>query len=253
MRYWLASVLLFTAVETSVLALPKQAAPPPPAVTAQPQASGPFAAEIAAFEAVDRERPPLPGGVLFVGSSSIRLWTTLARDFPELPVINRGFGGSQIADSVRYADRIVLPYHAKMIVMYAGTNDIAAGKSPARILQDFQAFVDLVFRSQPGARIVYISINPSVARWRLEPSLLEANRLIRRYIRRSASRSRKLSFINSHARLLGADGKPRPEILIADGLHLNAQGYKEWTAIVRPQILALWRKDTGKTAHREEL
>ncbi len=222
--------------------------PPPPATTQRPadapSADAPFASEIAAFEAADKKHPVTPGGILFIGSSSIRFWTTLAQDFPELPVLNRGFGGSQIADSVRYADRIVFPYQAKMIVLYAGTNDLNAGKSPAQVLKDFQTFVNAVHRVQPDTRIVYISINPSIARWSQEDKAQETNRLIRRFIQGSASHTHKLSYLDSHERLLSVDGKPRPEILRADGLHLNAQGYKEWTAILRPQILALWLADT---------
>lgn len=242
-RILLASMILIV-LATSLPVTGQGQGDPPPAAAVQPQADkAPFAAEIAAFEAEDRKQPPPPGGVLFVGSSSIRLWKTLAQDFPELPIINRGFGGSEIADSIRYADRIVLPYHPKLIVLYAGTNDLNAGKAPASVLKDFQTFVALVHRALPDTRIAFISINPSVARWGQESKALETNRLVERYIRRSASPSRKLSYLDSHDRLLSAEGTPRPEILRADGLHLNAQGYKEWTAILRPQVLALWSAD----------
>jgi lysophospholipase L1-like esterase len=212
--------------------------------TTQLPANAPFAAEITAFEAADKKNPPPPGGVLFIGSSSIRFWKTLAQDFPELPVINRGFGGSQIADSVRYADRIVLPYKPRMIVLYAGTNDLDGGKSPAQVLKDFQAFVDEVQGALPDTRIVYISINPSVARWNQEAKELETNRLIERFIQDTASKTRKLSCLDSHQRLLSAEGKPQPELLRPDGLHLNAKGYKAWTALLKPQIMALWKDDT---------
>jgi lysophospholipase L1-like esterase len=104
--------------------------------------------------------------------------------------------------------------------------------------------VKAVHQRQPDTRIVYISINPSVARWNQEAKAQETNRLIRKYIEASASRSEKLSFLDSHEGLLSAEGKPRSEILRADGLHLNARGYKEWTAILKPQILALWKADT---------
>src|SRR5687767_185738 len=104
------------------------------AADAPSPAESPFEKEIRAFEAADAKHGPTSGGVLFVGSSSIRLWTTLAKDFPELPVINRGFGGSQIADSIRYAPRIVLPYKPKTIILYAGDNDLADGKSPEQVL-----------------------------------------------------------------------------------------------------------------------
>ncbi len=212
--------------------------------TEEPQREAPFASEIAAFETADKRQMPPKDGVLFIGSSSIRLWSTLAQDFPELLVINRGFGGSQIYQSTHYAKRIVFPYRAKMIVMYAGGNDLNAGKTPSQILRDFKAFVKTVHRKQPDTRIAYISINPSIARWKQEAKVLEANRLIRKYIEENASAKRKLSFLSSHERLLSADGQPRPEILQQDGLHLNPQGYKEWLAILKPQILALWDAET---------
>lgn len=199
----------------------------------------PFAAQIAAFEEADRKNPPPKGAVLFIGSSSIRLWTTLARDFPEIPVINRGFGGSQIADSVRYASRIVVPYRPRLIVFYAGNNDLNAHKTPAQVLKDFQDFVKVVHAALPETRIAFISINPSVARWKQEAEELEANRLIAAYIREQDGKTAKLSYLDSHAKLLSADGMPRPEMLRADGLHLNDQGYALWTQILKPQILKL--------------
>ncbi len=207
----------------------------------------PFEKEIEAFEAADKKSPPPLGAVLFVGSSSIRLWKTLAQDFPEITVINRGFGGSQIADSVRYAERIVIPYKPKMIVFYAGGNDINAKKSPEQVLKDFQAFVEKVHAALPDTRIVYISINPSVARWKQEEKILEANRLIEAFVREIEAKkdeaAPKLSIIETHSKLLSPEGKPRPEILRADGLHLNAKGYELWTALVKPQILALLAAD----------
>lgn len=199
----------------------------------------PFESEIAAFEASDRHSPPPSGAVLFVGSSSIRLWTTLQRDFPEIDVINRGFGGSQLADSVRYAPRIVIPYRPRLVVLYAGTNDINAGKTPDQVFKDFQAFVDAVHASLPGTWIAYISINPAVSRWKKEAQFLEANRLIEDYVRSADSKELHLSYLDSHSKLLDAAGQPRPDILRADGLHLNSKGYALWASILRPQILKL--------------
>jgi len=204
-----------------------------------PQKPPRFAAEIAAYEAADQKSPPPSGAVLFIGSSSIRLWKTLAQDFPELKVINRGFGGSQIEDSVRYAPRIVLPYKPRMIVMYAGGNDLNAGKTPQQVARDFQAFVETVHAALPETRIAYISINPSVARWSQEERVLEANRLIAEYIREHDGKTAKLSYLDSHAKLLSPEGKPRPELLRPDGLHLNSDGYTLWAAILKPDILKL--------------
>lgn len=183
---------------------------------------------------------PPPGAVLFMGSSSIRLWDTLAQDFPEIPVINRGFGGSFIQDSTQYLDRIAVPYRPKMIVLYAGTNDLAYGnKKPPQVFQDFKDFVAKVHAKLPDTRIVYISINPSVARWKQEADILETNHLIEEWILQNNSKTLKLNFINSHAALLTADGQPQPDLLRADGLHFNAQGYQMWKSIVKPRVLAL--------------
>ncbi len=210
----------------------------PPTVPEQVKKT-PFQAEIEAFEAADKKAFPPQDAVLFIGSSSIRLWKSLATDFPELTVINRGFGGSQIAHSVGYAERIVIPYKPKAIVVYAGGNDLNAGKSPAQVAQDFQAFVEKIHAALPDTRIAYISINPSVARWKQEEKVLEANRLIADFVRENDGKLGRLSFLDSHAKLLSAAGQPRPEILRADGLHLNEDGYKLWTEVLRPQLLPL--------------
>jgi lysophospholipase L1-like esterase len=205
----------------------------------------PFESEIVAFEAADKQNPPPTGAVLFVGSSSIRLWTTLPKDFPELTVINRGFGGSEIADSVRYAPRIVLPYKPRMIVFYAGGNDINGGKSPETVLKDFQAFVDEVHESLPKTRIVYISMNPAVSRWKKEADFVEGNRMIAAYVRSTSRKGVPLNFIDSHSKLLSPTGEARPEIYRADGLHLNSKGYELWTAILRTPILAFAGRETA--------
>ena len=197
-------------------------------------ATPPFAAEIEAFERADRTNPPPKDAVLFVGSSSIRLWKTLPQDFPGLKVINRGFGGSQVADSVRYADRIVLPYHPRVVVLYAGDNDLAAGKSPQQVLADFESFVGKVHTALPDTPVLYLSIKPSVARWHLIDKIREANRLIEQSA--AAGSGGKVVYVDVFTPLLTPDGKPRPDLLVADGLHLNAEGYKLWTPIVREHI-----------------
>ncbi len=231
--------ILLGCVATLALPICAQTAPEK---TATPEVKTlPFINEIEAFEAADKKQMPPPNGVLFLGSSSIRLWTRLKEDFPELQVINRGFGGSQISDSVFYFDRIVLPYKPKMIVFYAGGNDLNAKKTPEQVFADFRQLSSLVRIFLPATRLAYISINPSVSRWPQEVNVLETNRLIETFIRENDGKNGKLSFLDSHAKLLSADGKPRPEILRADGLHLNDEGYKLWLSILKPQILQLAR------------
>ena len=203
-----------------------------PASQPTTQPALPFEKEIVAFEQADAARPPSPGGIVFVGSSSIRLWKTLEQDFADLPVINRGFGGSQVADSVRYADRIVLPHRPKTVVLYAGDNDIAGGKSPEQVFSDFKAFVNRIHRALPDTRVLYIAIKPSIARWHLVDKIRESNRLIDDYTRTDA----RFGYIDTFTPMLGPDGQPRADLLVDDGLHLNADGYALWTSLVRPEV-----------------
>ena len=188
--------------------------------------------EIKAFEASDKTNSPPKGGILFLGSSSIRLWKTLAQDFPEHKVINRGFGGSHLADSVAFAGRIVTPYRPKMILLYAEDNDIAAGKTPEQVFADFKSFVQKIHAALPETRIAYISIKPSIARWQLVDKVKATNRFIEDYSRKND----KLLFIDVFTPMLGADGEPRKELFVSDGLHLNAKGYELWTSVIKPYL-----------------
>lgn len=195
----------------------------------------PFEKEILAFEAADATNPPAPGAVLFIGSSSIRLWKTLAEDFPKQRVLNRGFGGSQIIDSVRYARRIVIPYKPRLIVLYAGGNDINGGKTPDEVFTDYQRFVARVHAELPETPIAYISIAPNPARWEQVNRVRAANALIKAHTRTDA----RLAYIDVFQKMLGANGEPRPDIYVADRLHMNAEGYKIWRGIVGP-VLERW-------------
>ncbi len=183
------------------------------------------------FEKQDKTNPPPRGAVLFVGSSSIRMWQ-LDQYFPGLAAINRGFGGSFVEDSLYYADRIVLPYAPRVIVFYAGDNDIASGKSPRQVFDDYAALVKKVLTALPQTRIVYIAIKPSPARWSLVAKMRETNRMIQDYTRKDA----RLAFADVDTPMIGPDGKPRPELFLDDGLHLNGEGYKLWTSLVKPLL-----------------
>ena len=189
-------------------------------------------AAIAAFEAHDQAHPPGSGAVLFIGSSSIRFWKTLATDFPEVKTINRGFGGSQIDDATYFADRIVAPYHPRAIVMYAGDNDVADGDSPAHVRDDFAAFVRKARSLDPGVPIAFIAIKPSVARKALLPQIREANTLVRQY----AASEHGVSYLDIITPMLGADGQPQMKWFVGDGLHMNRKGYALWVRIVRPWL-----------------
>ena len=193
-----------------------------------------FDAEIQAFVEYDRKTTPPAGGVLFVGSSSIRLWPTAER-FPRLTVINRGFGGSHISDVHHYLERTVLPYSPDIIVFYAGDNDIQAGKTPARVLADYQQFVERVHAARAGTDIIYIPIKPSLARWDKWPLIQEANAAVRRY----AEGNPRLHYADVVPPMLGPDGRPRAELLVEDGLHMTPLGYDIWTDVVGRSIEAV--------------
>jgi lysophospholipase L1-like esterase len=195
----------------------------------QAPAAGRWDRAIAAFESQDRVKPPPKNGIVFVGSSSIRFWD-LPKSFPGLDVINRGFGGSELADSVHYAPRIVLPYEPRVVVLYAGDNDLAFGKSPERVAADFRAFVKVVHGKLPKTGIVFLSIKPSPLRWRLADKMKDANARIEAYCKTDE----QLRYVDAATPLLDPDGRPRPELFAKDGLHLNAKGYERWAAVLKP-------------------
>ena len=178
--------------------------------------------EISAYEQMDRTNPPPKGGLLFVGSSTIRLWKTLAQDFPGRPVINRGFGGSEIVDSTHFADRLIFPHEPRMIFFRAGGNDIFAGKSPEQLFSDFKEFVACVRAKLPAADIVFISWSPSIARWQQAGKEKALNGMVEEFARQTPH----LKYLEAYDVSLGADGKPRPELFAPDKLHFNAEGYK---------------------------
>jgi lysophospholipase L1-like esterase len=188
-----------------------------------------WAEAMAAFDAQDRQQAPEAGGTVFVGSSSIRLWD-LAASFPDHRTVNRGFGGSQIADSIAHVDVLVIRHRPRTVVFYAGDNDIAAGKSPATVAQDFRAFVAEVHGALPDTRIAFIGIKPSIQRWALVAQVRDANARIRDY----CDTDDRLGFVDVDRPMIGWDGKPRADLLVDDGLHLSAKGYELWTTLVQP-------------------
>jgi lysophospholipase L1-like esterase len=193
--------------------------------------SASYEKEIAAFEARDRTNPPPTGCIVFVGSSSIRGWSSLKADFPGFPVVNRGFGGSQLADSVNFAERIITPYQPRQVVIYAGGNDLNAGKSPEIVYGDFVALVTKLRAQLPKTRLAYISVAPSPSRWGQLEKIKRLNALVEKYCR-----GHHVDFINVFPLLLGSAGQPRPELYVADQLHMNAKGYAIWKTAVAPYL-----------------
>ena len=191
-----------------------------------------WAGEIDKITAGDAVHPPAPNGVVFVGSSSIRLWTSLATDFPGIATINRGFGGSELADSVYYLDRIVLPYRPKTVVLFAGTNDIWSGKTPEKVFADFQAFRTKLHAALPEARLIYLSLTYAPSRQRAHDAFRTANRLIAA----DCATDPRCTFVDVSTPVLDADGHPRPELYREDQLHMLPAGYAIWTKVLAPYL-----------------
>lgn len=186
-----------------------------------------------AFAAADQQRAPAPGGVLFVGSSSIRLWSDLETQFGDVPVLKRGFGGSRMLDVAAHVDRLVLPYKPRLVVVYAGDNDLAEGRTPAEVLASFTQFVQAVQAALPGTRIAYLSIKPSPLRAALMPQAIATNAMIEAY---SASVP-GLDYIDIYSRMLDAEGQPRADLFASDALHLNPAGYAVWKSAISPHLV----------------
>jgi len=194
-----------------------------------------FEAEISAFEQADLASPPPANPVLFVGSSSIRVWPDLAGDFPDYPVMNRGFGGSKMSDLLYYFDRVVAPYDPALILVYEGDNDLAAGMSVDQVYDDYLEFLALVEEQLPDADVAFIATKPSPSR----SQYLEVTRQLNARLEDLASNDFHLWFIDVFTPMLNDSGQPRPELFGSDMLHMNAAGYELWQSIVEP-VLGAW-------------
>ena len=194
-----------------------------------------FETAIHAFEQSDLVSPPPANPMLFVGSSSIRVWPDLVGDFPDYPVMNRGFGGSKMSDVLYYFDRIVAPYDPAMILVYEGDNDLAAGMSVGRVYADYVEFLALVKEQLPEADVAFIATKPSPSR----SQYLEVTRQLNARLEDLASNNSHLWFIDVFTPMLNESGQPRPELFFSDMLHMNAAGYELWQSIIEP-FLAAW-------------
>jgi lysophospholipase L1-like esterase len=205
----------------------------PAPVSGAPDSDTAWEAAVNAFALADREHAPPPGGVVFVGSSSIRLWQGLEQQFPSGgTVIKRGFGGSRLSDCVRYLNRLVIPYRPRLVLVYAGDNDLAEGRTPQEVLRQFEAFAQGIHRALPETRVAFISVKPSPARAHIIAKARAANALVHRY---TASQE-WLDYIDVFTPMLGPDGNPRKELFRADALHLNAAGYALWKTAITPHL-----------------
>jgi len=187
---------------------------------------------VAAFEDADSTAPPPKGEIVFVGSSTIHRWDVGAY-FPDLKIINRGIDGTELSDAVRYIDRLVLRYEPRLVVVYAGDNDIGGGKISEQVSVDFERFVRAVHAKLPQTRILYIGIKPSPLRW----LQIDRMRLANQVISAICERDDRLAFVDFDNLMLGWDEKPRRDLYVEDGLHLSPLGYQVWTAVLKPYLI----------------
>jgi lysophospholipase L1-like esterase len=203
-----------------------------PAAKAQ-ESNPPFWEEIQVFKQQDSVQMPPKDAILFVGSSSFRMWDNIQEMFPKHTVINRGFGGSNLLDLKYYLNDIVLPYQPKQIVIYSGENDLATGTVQApEVLARFQDVFESIRQEMPQVPVVFVSIKPSPSRWQYKPVMEEANRLIRNYLKEQP----KTTFVDVYGLMLDKRKKPRSDIFLEDSLHMNNTGYKIWQKAISPHL-----------------
>ena len=194
----------------------------------------PFREEIRAFKKSDSLNMPPRKANLFVGSSSLRMWKNMEQDFSGYLVINRGFGGATLPDVIRYAGDIIFPYHPKQVLIYCGDNDLAESDTvrAETVLQRFTRLFTLIRNNNPHQRIVFISIKPSPSRQHLMPEIQKANEMIRGFLKNH----RRTKYVDVYTPMLTASGVPRPELFLADKLHMNEEGYRIWQKAIRPVL-----------------
>jgi lysophospholipase L1-like esterase len=212
-------------------------------VSAQTEQNDPdplrFEDQIASFKNWDSKNSFPEKAILFTGSSSARMWNT-AESFPDYPVINRGFGGSHISDVQYFFDDVIAPYNPSVIVLYAGDNDVAAGKSTDQIVDDYKRLSEQIISQFPEISLLFVSIKPSSSRWSLWPQMMEVNNQIEQY----SSVNKQLFYVDLATPLLTSDGTPDDSLFMDDLLHLNEAGYDRWNDAIAPVLDDIWNNRT---------
>lgn len=202
--------------------------------TCQLHAQEAFWNEIKAFKKQDSLQPPPQNAILFVGSSSFRLWHDVQADFPGYTIINRGFGGSTLSDVIHYADDVIFPYQPKEIVIYCGENDISSSDTitSKTVLTRFEKLFTLIRKKMPRVPVVFVAMKPSPSREKYHQKLMQANLLIKNYLSRQA----KTAYVDVH-KLMMENGKPNESLYVNDRLHMNAKGYAIWQKAIQPYLI----------------
>lgn len=198
-------------------------------VTAQP-----FIKEIKAFQKADSLLMPPPRAILFVGSSSFRLWKNIESDFPGHTIINRGFGGSSLPDVIRYTEEILFPYNPKQVVIYCGENDFSADPklSSDSVVERFKTLFKMIRKRNRTTQIAFVSMKPSPSRWKMKDQMIAANEGIKQYLKSQ----RRTNYIDVWTPMLAENGEPKKDLFLSDNLHMNAKGYAIWQKAILPVL-----------------
>jgi len=192
-----------------------------------------FENEIRNYEKQDSISLPKKGQILFIGSSSFRIWKTFSTDLAGISAINRGFGGSTMTDALYYFDRMVVKYAPSTVVVYEGDNDLAKGKSPEELAKEYEDFSNRLKKALPKTKLVYLAVRPSLSRIAIVDKQKQFNGWLEKYCKSQKGRF----FLDMHSPFYLPDGTLMPDIFVADRLHLNEKGYQIFSAKIREFIL----------------
>jgi lysophospholipase L1-like esterase len=194
----------------------------------------PFYNDIQAFKKEDSLKTPIKNSVLFIGSSSFTKWTHLQQDFPSIPILNRAFGGSTLLDVIRFQNEVIFKYQARKIVIYCGENDLASSENitATEVFNRFKTLYTNIKKQYPKVPIVYVSIKPSLSRWKMKERQIETNTLIEAFI----NKKRNIVFVNVWDKMLDENGNPKADIFSPDRLHMNEKGYQIWIDALKDKL-----------------
>ncbi len=226
-------IILFYGCETAPQKTPPKEKETSATTSAENKSAAPFARfqnEIDNFLEQDKENNFPKNGVMMTGSSSIRFWKTMDKDFPKFPVLNRGFGGATIPEVLHFAGKYIFQHEPQIIVFYCGENDISEGATPETVFASFKTFVKIIERRLPETKLVYISMKPSIARWNLWPQYQAGEKLIKNFV----DENPKIEYMDASISMLEKNGEVKKDIFVEDGLHMNAKGYEGWREQLNP-------------------
>lgn len=202
-----------------------------------------FENEILRFDSLDKANGISNDGILFTGSSSIRMWSTLEKDMGDMPALNRGFGGATIPEVLHFMGKYLFQHKPQIVVLYCGENDISEGASPEKVFASFQAFVKIMETRLPETKILYISMKPSIARWNLWGQYQAGEQLLKSFIDKNPN----IEYMDASKTMLDKNGEIKKDIFIEDGLHMNAKGYEGWTAQILPILKKMYKPQRGSS------